>query len=473
MSLPEHDRTEAMTDAMVEAARVADAILFEGYLLYPYRKSSAKNRVRWQFGVLAPRAWIEARGPVTPTVAGSAESWYQQTECLLRAPLPSEISLRLRFLQFQRKAVERFTPTGGFDFVESLSDGKADHVSFDEAVPQEIDVRVRLGDLVGAEHRVPVHADGWEHADPLAAPDARLLGRTTRTRYPLRATLALSAEVVAGSPGLLRLRAVVRNDDETVPVDATRQAALARSLLATHCLLEVDRGAFVSLLEPPQGAETAARQCVNVHTFPVLAGSSGDRLVLSSPILLYDRPEVAVQSPGDLFDAGEIDEILSLRILTLTEEEKREARATDPRAASMVDRVDAMPDEVLAGLHGTWREPGRNETHTDTTPPAPDRDWWDPLAEAAVSPTTDEVTLRGHRVAHGSRVRLHPRPGGTTDAHDMFLEGMTAVVEAVFFAVDGGCQLGVILEDDPASDIDRQFRRYRYFSTEEVEPLGT
>ena len=79
----------AAAPASFELARaVADAVLYEGYLLYPYRRSSGKNRVRWQFGVLAPRPWLAATGAagVTDTsVAGSADAWHQQTECLLEA----------------------------------------------------------------------------------------------------------------------------------------------------------------------------------------------------------------------------------------------------------------------------------------------------------------------------------------------------------------------------------------------------
>ena len=70
-------------DVFVPVRAVADAVLYEGYLLYPYRRSSAKNRVRWQFGVLTPREWTRARGPEDTGVAGSAEGWWQRTECLL------------------------------------------------------------------------------------------------------------------------------------------------------------------------------------------------------------------------------------------------------------------------------------------------------------------------------------------------------------------------------------------------------
>ena len=72
-------------------------------------------------------------------------------------------------------------------------------------------------------------------------------------------------------------------------------------------------------------------------------------------LFLYDYPQIAPESPGDLYDATEIDEILTLRTMTLTDEEKREARATDPRAAAIIDRVDDMPPEILDRLHGAVR----------------------------------------------------------------------------------------------------------------------
>ena len=169
-------------------------------------------------------------------------------------------------------------------------------------------------------------------------------------------------------------------------------------------------------MEPPNWASEAAKECTNLHTFPVLAGADGGRdVVLSSPIIMYDHPGVAPESPGDLFDAGEIDEILSLRTLTLTDEEKREARATDPRAKAIVDRVDALPKEML-------RPPARRGAF-----PAARRRRAGPGAEPPVAPDADAVVVDGVRVTRGSRVRLAPRRSGT-DAHDVFLRGRTARV---------------------------------------------
>src|SRR4029077_7208653 len=216
-----------------------------------------------------------------------------------------------------------------------------------------------------------------------------------------------------------------------------------------------DGGAFLSLLDPPAWAADAAAGCKNLFTFPVLAGRQGRRDVgLSSPIIMYDHPGVAPESPGDLFDAGEIDEILSLRTLTLTDEEKREARATDPRAKPIVDRVDALPREVFARLHGAVR----------SLRPVAEQDapWWDPAADRSVSAEDDAVIVDGVRVTRGSRVRLAPRRSGT-DAHDVFLRDRTARVTAVLLDVDDDRHVAVVLDDDPGADLHEWYGRYYYF----------
>jgi len=452
-------------------------VLYEGYLLYPYRRSSGKNRVRWQFGVLAPRNWIEAAGPAAPTVAGAADAWQQRTECLLEATPDARVFVRLRFLQLQHRSVRDDTDRE----VDALEVGGIRHLTFDEAVPREVDVAVDLATLHGGAHFVPVGFPAGDEAESL--PDGA--GRVVRTCAPLSAVVRLSTAAAAAPFRLHVLRVEIENTVPDLSSDASRPDALRRSLVAAHTLLGVRGGAFLSLLDPPAWAAHAAGACDNLHTFPVLAGGDGaDDVVLSSPIILYDHPRVAPESPGDLFDAGEIDEILTLRTLTLTDEEKREARATDPRAAEVIDRTDAIPREVLARLHGAVRslEPvGRtpaggapDATGDGVGPPplpVPSTPWWDPGADASVSPGTDAVLIDGVRVAPGSRVRLHPRARGT-DAHDMFLEGRTAHVEAVLLDVDGSTHLAVTVDDDPGADLHRWYGRHHYFAPDEVVPFG-
>jgi hypothetical protein len=181
--------------------------------------------------------------------------------------------------------------------------------------------------------------------------------------------------------------------------------------------------------------------------------------MLAAPIILPDYPQVASESPGELYDGTEIDEILTLRTLALSAAEKAAARATDARAAALIDRVDAMDASTMAKLHGTIRAGGAGETVP----------WWDPGADASVSPGTDSVFIAGHRVARGSRVIL--RPGARrADAQDMFLAGRSAHVEAVLLDVDDTAYLAVTLADDEAADLQAAHGRFLYFAPDEVEP---
>jgi hypothetical protein len=191
--------------------------------------------------------------------------------------------------------------------------------------------------------------------------------------------------------------------------------------------------------------------------------------MLSSPIILYDYPEIAPESPGDMCDATEMDEMLVLRTLTLTDAEKAEVRATDARAAGILDRAEAMPAEMLERLHGAIRylrtvSPGLGGAGSDQETP-----WWDPGADASVSPDTDRVLVTGGEVGRGSKVRLHPRTTGT-DAQDMFLRDQLATVEAVVCDVDGTTHVAVSLDTDPAAGL--IVGRYKYFLPTELELVG-
>ena len=227
---------------------------------------------------------------------------------------------------------------------------------------------------------------------------------------------------------------------------------------------------FVSLLEPPPAAAGAVSRCHQHRCFPVLAGPPGTHdVLLVSPIILYDHPEVAEQSNTALYDCTEIDEILTLRVMTMTDEEKAQARATDPRAAQIIDQCDAMSPEAMARLHGVLRNP---HTPAGLVPEIPEGvDWWDPLADNAVRPEIDAVLVNGARVARGTRVRLRPRRNA--DAQDIFVAGKSARVTSVHEDVEGNKHVGVVVDDDPAADLHDWYGRYLYFSPDEIEPLET
>jgi hypothetical protein len=484
------------------ARKVADAVLYEGYLLYPYRASAAKNQARWQFGVLMPRRWSED---------GPDEPWATRTECLLEPEEATTVRVLARFLHVQAKTVEAVDiEAGTFHEADTLTVDGSELVPWDEAAEQEVTVTAPLSRLLAGELVTPFERPGGRRVEPVHSAAGRLVGRTVRGRWPVLGAVKLSAERLEGPYGLVRLRLVVENASGWHDPKADRAVALRRSLIAAHSLIGIDQGVFLSLLDPPEWAKPAAEACQNLHTWPVLIGDEGRRdAMLSSPIILYDHPTIAPESPGDLFDATEIDEILTLRTMALTEDEKREARATDERAAAIIDRVDSMPPELLERLHGAVRylqgvegteepdppgvegapEPdppgdgaptgrvaahGKERDPLSTAPdpaaePAPGLvPWWDPGADRTVSPETDGVVVAGVTVAKGSRVRL--RPGQRADAQDMFLAGRLATVEAVFLDVDGNRHLAVTLDEDPAADLQRWHGRFLYFSPDEVEP---
>ena len=88
----------------------------------------------------------------------------------------------------------------------------------------------------------------------------------------------------------------------------------------------------------------------------MLVGREGETdTMLSSPITLYDYPQIAAESPGEFFDGTEIDEMLVLRIQTLTDEEKEAAAAVDERVRALLTRTRSLSEEQMMGLHGIVR----------------------------------------------------------------------------------------------------------------------
>ena len=463
------------------ARQVADAVLYEGYLLYPYHKSAQKNQVRFQFGVLMPPAYRDL---------DACEQTDSQTECLLECPADAEVRVLVRFLHLQRRIVQGISPdTGEMHDVGTLYVDGAEYTSWDEAAEREQQATALVADLIGADRNLDFHIGSGEAVEELTDSRGRPAGRLIRRWNALDGVIRLHAERLAGPYGALRLR--VRIENQSVP-DARllgRQDGLRYSLIAAHALIGVPGGTFLSMTDPPEWAAAQVAECVNVGTWPVLAGPQAcTGLMLSSPVILYDHPQIAPESAGDLYDATEIDEILTLRTLALTDSEKRQARASDPRAAELMDRLDDMPPEMLERMHGAIRYLKSAPAGASVFPaagqspdegidwPAPqitDRPsvpWWDPGSDTSVSPETDHVDIDGIRVARGSRVLM--RPGARrADAQDLFLVGREALVEAVLHDVDGQVHLAVTPQDDPAADLQRNHGRFLYFAPDEVEPI--
>ena len=311
--------------------QIAKAVLYEGYMLYPYRPSSVKNRQRWNFGVVYPRTYSER--------SDGTEVWNTRTEFLVSGDANTRIETRLRFLHLQIRSTLVSAQSGS----GSLPEGWQEAVERDVALPESI-----IGELC----RKP-----FRHA--FEFPARRLTNSEGGATFERRqeavvGTVEISAAEVRESTFKIVLR--VENNPLFDSFSDDRDAALMASLVSTHAVLGVKAGEFISLLEPPEGLQEVVATCQNAGWWPVLVGDVGERgTMLVSPIILYDYPQIAPESAGDLFDGTEIDEILSLRILTLTDEEKREIRHSDERARQILDRTESMPAEQFMKLHGAVR----------------------------------------------------------------------------------------------------------------------
>ncbi len=418
--------------------KIADAVLYEGYILYPYRASAQKNRSRWQFGVVMAPGYA---------AADPSETSFTRAECVLEHSGQPGVRVLLRFLQVQRRTGDGDSPAAE---------------SWDEAVEREVEVIADAAALFGDGVAQEFTVEGGEDREE----------NMVRRRAPLAGVVTVRAAEVPGPWRALTLQVRVENRTDLGSVPQHREDALPTSLVAAHTIITVDGGKFLSMTDPPEWAAPAVAECRNEGGWPVLADPDG-RVMLSSPIILYDHPELAAESPGELYDGTEIDEILTLRTLALSDDEKAEARATDPRAAALLDRVESMDPQVLAGLHGTLRSPrprpgpaAEPPTLTEAGEIAP---WWDPDADASVSPDTDSVIIGGRQIARGSLVRL--RPGARrADAQDMFLVGRIAEVQAVLHDVEDNPYLAVSLAGQPDEDLRIAHGRFLYFMTDEVEP---
>jgi hypothetical protein len=382
----------------------------------------------------------------------------------------------VRFLQLQHRVIERRTGNR-FRPVKRLDVGDTSYTAFDEAVPCGFEVPV--GEDGG---EVELEVPGSREVEELRESDGTVRGRMVRVRRPLLLGVTMRVERPESPYAVRVLSVCVDNRTRPPGLDThsrrgpARPAWLRRALVADHLLLRVDGGRFLSLTDPPEWARPLAESRSHEGLFAVLGPATDDSVMIASPIILYDHVALAPESQSTFFDALEVDELLSLRTMTLSEEEKREMRGTDPRAAALLGEVDAMPPELWDRLHGTVRyldqmSGGPVAPADQGELPPLETPWWDPGSDASVDPEHDIVLIGETPVSRGTRVIL--RPGvRRADAYDLFLAGRPATVAAVLFDVDQGTHLAVTVDDDPGSDLKDSHGRYLYFAPDEVEPLA-
>lgn len=454
------------------AAAVARAVLYEGYMLWPYRRSALKNQRRWTLGSVLPRSWSEPDH--------TDDAWRMRSECLLVASSAgASLRVRARFLQVVDRRVAR-VGGDGLEFVDELTVGADRWVAWEEAREREVAAPL-LEVRAGSERRVPLDIPEGTEAEWIEDVSGKRRGAVVRGWRALRGEMRVRCEAVKGVANgeAFRIEAEVINTSAWA--GRTREDALRSALASTHLVLEATGAELVSLTDPPAELAGEAEACEQVGCWPVLVGQRGTRdRMLASPIILPDYPAIAPESPGDFFDGGEIDEMLTLHVLALTDREKEEMRATDPRTREILERTTALAQEQIRRLHGARRHGRTGDPLVEASrsagaaPPRPRglaEDAPDPFWRKMGRPADQRLVVDGTVLQRGSRVRL--RPSGRSDVIDIALAGRTAVVEGIDEDDSGGVHLTVVVEGDPGLDLGmaRMPGHRFFFRPEEVEPL--
>jgi hypothetical protein len=446
-----------MNPSMVD--RIANAVLYEGYILYPYRASSRKNRQRFTFGRVYPQTYAEAQN--------GAEPFATQTECLLRSRGDQTLEVRVRFLQPVARSIGLLASpapelpaeieASSLRFVSEVQIGDRLYQAWQEAVEREIRSSHRpLDSLTNQTLSVPFHFASSLAFDPIWNSEAQVIGAIVRRQHRLEGMIEIAAQPVSGE--VFKIKVTVQNKTSLSELDLSQpEEVLMRTFASTHTILESIKGDFLSLMDPPEAYAQASAACSNIGTWPVLVGEKekGEAgTMLSSPIILYDYPEIAPESPGELFDGTEIDEILTLRVLTMTDQEKWEMSQVDEHAREILNRTEALPEEDFWRMHGTIRS---QEFSSE--------DFFNPNTRL------ERVTVNGMELMVGHRVRI--RPKGRADVMDLALEGKAAQIESIEQDAENRVYFALVLEEDPGKDLGmlRQPGHRFFYGLNEVEPL--
>jgi hypothetical protein len=440
---------------------VVEAVLYEGYILYPYRPSAKKNRQRFTFGRVYPHDYSEAQK--------GAEPFVMTTQCVaLSQGEGTRLEVSTRFLHVTSREI--LSPREPLhELPSSLSPGLVEVVpelivegqhflTWQEAVERQINIFPQdPKQICGAACRLAFEFPASENLEPINDSRGSIVGIIRRRQERLAGEILLQVEELRS--GLFKISIDVMNQTPVSERDLENpDSVLLRTLASTHTILHLEEAEFVSLMDPPDSLRELTSSCKNEGTWPVLVGDeqAGDRsTMLSSPIILYDYPKIAAESPGELFDGTEIDEILTLRVMTMTDAEKDEMRQSDPRARRILERTESMPEDQMLKMHGVVRELRSF-----------DEDFFGSDRRLEVA------EVNGVQLRAGDRVIIRPKP--RADIMAIALEGKIATIEAIEQDAESRIHLALVLDDDPGKDLGfmRQPGHRFFYTLDEVEPVS-
>lgn len=416
---------------------IADAVLYEGYLLWPYRLSSLKNRQRWTFGGLVPQAHAELSAALEPSAMHCA--------FLVKGSKDTSIMVNVRFLT----PIERLPQDlDGRIHTDGLEVDDQRYLPFDEADEREVtSATVSFASGGDIAHEVSFDFDCRILHEPIYDTDGTWVATWQRCQYPVSGRVSVVVKPLESGIHRVEIRALNLSPKPLDGALSPKRWAELTTMNACHAIVRIHGGSAISSTDPPAAYRHAVEACNNERTWPVLLHTQRPAdTVLCSPIILPDFPEVAPESPGDLYDATENDELLTLSTLALPENEQKEILAVDHRARALLQRTQGLDADDVGQLHGATR--GMLV--------------WDPQALESARKLGVEV---------GKKVVLRPRR--RADVFDVVLKGKTATVVSIEQDVSGETYVTVAIDDDPGRDLglDKQVGHRFFFSLDEIEPV--
>jgi hydrogenase maturation protease len=447
-----------MNRALVD--QIVHAVLYEGYILYPYRASARKNRQRFTFGRVYPESYSIAQK--------GAEPCAMQTECLVESQSPqAALEVIVRFLHPMARDVgalatplSKLPEADDADFFQMVPEleieGKL-HQSWQETVEREVHAPLEsLSAIASRTRTIPFSFPASRAIEPIVDRQGQIAAVILRRQAAVEGQVEISAEAIDAKVFKVTVRILNRSAVPEAQLN-DQEAVIMRTFASTHTILHAHDALFLSQIDPPPAYAATVAACRQLGTWPILVGDEEKKergTMVSSPIILYDYPKIAPESPGDLFDSGEIDEILTLRIMTMTDEEKREMRGVDAQARRILERTESMSEGQILQMHGVMRGT-----------PSSGEDFFNPATRL------QSVSVNGVSLKTGDRVRV--RPKSRADVMDIALDGKIAVIEAIEQDAEDKAHLALVMEDDPGKDLGflRQPGHRFFYGTDEIELL--